>query len=166
MRNPTRPTLLNITMLTYAQFHRNLVEKLLKGFEDMSYCEIYQNPTPDELTEAGHKQPPNWGLEKIGSQCYYMGGILTAKDLYVFNRNHSEHKVVSHQIPNLGRDWLPLYLYYFPAENVLALSLSSFSLSPKMSIGLRDGQNHLRRAIGHRAFRKFELVNDEGLPLK
>ena len=154
-------------MLTFAQFHRNLVEKLLKGFEDDGYVEIFQNPTAIELTEVGHKQDANWGLEKFGNKCYYIGGILTSKDLFVFNRQNSEHHKVSHQIPKLEREWVPLYLYYFAGENVIALSLSSFSMSPKMSLSFRDGSSKaiLQHVAKHKAFRKFDLVFEDGNPI-
>jgi hypothetical protein len=131
-----------------------------------AYAEIYKNPTKIEWTKVGHKQHAPWSLEEdYGKMCYYAGGILTSKDLYVFDRENAEHHSASYEISKLEPNWFPLYCYFFYIPDVLAISASSFSFSdadnkklekstasdPELSI-MR------RRVKGHPQLKKFKKI--------
>lgn len=154
-------------MLTFTQFRRILSEKFLAGFDaNFGYAEIYKNPNSNEWTQVGHKQDPPWDLESYGAKCYYAGGILTPKDLFVFDRQHAEHFATAREIPKLG-PWFPLYCYYFPGPDVLALSPSSFSFTGKDKDAYYKSRAEnpdlalLKRKVkGHPQLKKFTKVVD------
>lgn len=157
-------------MLTFLQFAHRLQEKFLAGFDgNYGYLEIFQNPTGTELRECSSYHETPWDITKFGKMCYYAGGILTSKHLFAFNRDISEHKQVSRKIPFklLESNWLPLYMYYFPEKNTIALTTSSWSMSREMQMMSREANNtHLKRAAGHPAFREFKIYDDEGKAIK
>lgn len=132
-------------MLTFSQF---LTEVFLTGVDGrFGYSEIYVNPTSSELRELAHED---------GGQ---VGGILTAKNFYAFDRNGAEHIDAAHSIPKLPSDWIPLYLYY--AYNArprqISLTVAAFS-SLGRSLSVNNDAKLMKFAKAHRAFKGFNLV--------
>ena len=155
-------------MITFLRF---INEVFLKGFQgNYGYSDVYQNPTPNELTQLG--RPEHCGgpygephLMQYGDKYYYSGGILNKDGLYAFNRNTSEHDQAKYQVPDLGTHWIPLYLHYFAGTNVMALSLSLFSLTgPARDQYNKAHANHdhqlLLQIAKHPAFRQYKHVVD------
>ena len=118
-------------MLTFAQF---LTEKFLKGVKGRTeYTEVFVNPTRSEFESVGsHKgkaqivQP----LQQYGDQCFYLGGILDHTALYIWDRDIGIiHEEIATNLPQLSKDSLPLYLYYFPDSRTLVVELAGWSAS-------------------------------------
>jgi len=143
-------------MLSFRQF---LTEKFVIGTTSpRGYCEVFRNPTPDEFVTAGERgsNPHIPGVEALG-RCIYLGGIITDKNLYVFNRGQAQHSQVNYQAVPAAEQMQGLYcyLYYFPKTNVLCIDPSAFAQVSEYDIQ--------RRVSKHPVMRRFaKVINDGG----
>lgn len=100
-------------MKTFRQFN----EEFYKGSQGrFDYVEVFKNPTKSEMKEVS----PRSGHE--------LGAIVSGKNLYVWDRDKAEHADVRSIIPRVGSTWLPLYLVWDHATNVIRISVSSYSM--------------------------------------
>ena len=113
-----------ITMLL--SFKRFLQEKLYRGHSGRhGYVEVFVDPNENEMMEISYEDP-----------FVEIGGILSGKKLYVWNRDYGEHAEIKHLLPQpLDPDWLPLYLWYDWKKRVTNAELSSFTMSAEKRIG-------------------------------
>jgi hypothetical protein len=122
-------------MLNFTKF---LTEIFYKGVDARhGYTEVWKNPKDNEMIECAKRAMDNWSSDpdlkkKFGKNCYYLGALVTGKNVYVFNRDERQHADAMEIFLSKGTpsDLLTLYFYYYPYSNSLAIGTSGFS-SPK-----------------------------------
>lgn len=123
------------TMLNFLTF---LTEIFYKGIDARSgYCEVWKNPTDNEMIQAAVRPQDSWSSEpslqkKFGKKNYYLGALVTAKDVYIFNRDEHQHAGAMQIFDGkpVPSELLTLYFYYFPESDALGIGTSGFS-SPR-----------------------------------
>lgn len=155
-------------MKTYSEF---LTEKFLKGYKGrFDYTDVYINPARSELLYVGHQVPAPLGTEAYGRPCLHMGGILTKTKLIVFNRESAEHQGIVSDIrttqmlgmPDLGREWIPVYLHYFPPTQTVDISFASYS-AHHLRGNEPSTEELVSMARSHPAFKIFKKIVGAGV---
>lgn len=143
-------------------FREYLTEHFLQGTQgSFGYTEIFKNPTFDELKEVGKRQTAPIDLKRFGhdfqdgtisrgTQTWFMGGILTRQNLYIFDRNKAEHAEVYRAL--LAEKHIeytqavPLHLYYFPSSKTLAMAVATYTAS-LFKMGQLDAEVFIDRCM-------------------
>lgn len=115
------------------------------------YAEVYKNPSLSECALGVMK-----GM--TGTKFYNLGAIINNADLYVWDRDHAEHREVIAQL-NLKGNVVPIYLQYYPDQKLAILRVASFSMSVGMS-HLRD-KDVVALARQTPAFKVFSKVDKD-----
>jgi hypothetical protein len=150
-------------MLTFREYLTHINEKFLRGATSRAggreaYGEVYVNPTPDEMRAGGTiyygSIPSVYG--EFGQPCYFVGAWLTNQSLVIWDRNKLMHSDVMRDVPELHRESLALYIYYFPKSNTCAIDASGFSKAGRY---MEHSDLALaKRAARHPGFSKFNVV--------
>jgi len=150
-------------MLTFREYLTHINEKFLRGATSReswreAYGEVYVNPTPDEMRAGGTiyygSIPSVYG--EFGQPCYFVGAWLTKQSLVIWDRNKLMHHDILLDVPEIHRDSLALYIYYFPKSNTCAIDVSGFSKADRY-LGHSD-LALAKRAARHPGFSKFNVV--------
>jgi len=137
-------------MKTFKQFVQSIREEFWKGDRGRygNYVEIYKNPTSSEMKEVSH-----------GDAHQQIGGILSGRTLFVWDRNAGEHADVKYLVPRVSKDWYPLYLYYNHKDKSVRVSVSSFSMygSGRPTYNEKQIVDYCRKHPAFKIFSKVEL---------
>ncbi len=157
-------------MLTFSQY---LSERFLMGADGYSYSEIYVNPSNSDLQTVGRLTAPVYVpsvLEKFKSPCYYMGGLFTTKNFFIFNRDNIEHREATIALrkkfnPTQTQHFVAVYLYYFPQLKVISLDPATYSMGSEYAYGSKADEALRRVCKNHPALRGFTVVDSRGQPI-
>jgi len=145
-------------------FYQYITEVFFKGFKaDFDYCELFKNPTADEFNSCAHsvggRYVSSLYTDTAGENgIRTLAGFLVGKDLYIFDREKSQHRAVSYQLPKSSNTVIPLFIYEFPG-NILAVELAAFSLNVELRASESELAKLQQQIYKHPKFKGFKLLD-------